>query len=202
MKTIFTFGILVVATCFLSFGAMAQTALTGTINAEARVLDDLLVGGGDSRDLLFGAMLADQIKSVTPAGVPTVNGGSLFTANVQSGAFMVQATAGSSVELTFTLPAVLDGPGGATLPINFATNAAGDPVDFAAIAVGDNLQTAIGGALTAFSPVNAFTHTVGTNALTGFSNGFFVLIGGTVSAAAAQATGTYTGVITLEAAYN
>ena len=98
---------------------------------------------------------------------------------VKSGEFQFITAIGNRVRVQFTLPTRLIGPGGAQLPISFnATDA---------IATG----TAPTSIPVTFDPRVARTFTIVT------STRILVFLGGTVSPAVAQVSGTYTGTVTL-----
>lgn len=118
------------------------------------------------RDLNFGPVIS---------GLPTYIGPSHPT---RSGQFQVITPPLARVQVRFTLPSQLDGPAGATMPINFANNDA------------LHVDGGVDGVPSTFNPkaTRNFQVTSGTA---------FVFLGGTVSPATAQAPGTYTGTVTL-----
>jgi hypothetical protein len=118
------------------------------------------------RDLAFGPVIV---------GVPTYIGPSH---PVRSGQFRVSAPLLSRLQLRFTLPSRLNGPAGATLPINFANN------DALQVGTGSN------GVPVTFNPQATRNFQMTDSAI-------LVFIGGTVSPAGNQPQGNYTGTITL-----
>ena len=118
------------------------------------------------RDLAFGPVIV---------GVPTYIGPSH---PVRSGQFRLTAPPSSRVQIRFTLPNRLNGPAGATLPINFANNDA--------LHVG----TGSGSVPATFNPK-------ATRNIQMTGGDLLVFIGGTVSPAASQPQGNYAGTITL-----
>ena len=84
------------------------------------------------------------------------------------------------IQLTFTLPTVLNGPLGATMPLSFATNDAGYSFTNSV-----NSQTA-------FNPHQPYTTIKGIG---GGATGVF--LGGSVSPALNQRAGSYTGTVVL-----
>lgn len=88
-----------------------------------------------------------------------------------------------SVTVRFTLPAVMNGPSGATMPISFSSTDAGI-----------SWQGTIA-SMTTFNPNAPFTYTLWLSSGT-------VYLGGRVSPGAAQASGSYTGTIILTVILN
>lgn len=120
------------------------------------------------RNLAFGPVIRGVPSSVAPNDP------------IRSGRFYVRHIINRQVQVRFTLPTQLARvAGGGNLPITFSTTDA--------IARG----TAGSSVPVTFNPNNAITFTLTTSA------DFFVNIGGRVNPAAGQATGAYTGTITL-----
>ena len=120
------------------------------------------------RDLAFGPVIRGVPNAVSPNDP------------VRSGRFYVRHIINRQVRVQFTLPTQLARvAGGANLPITFATTDA--------VAKG----TAGSSVAVTFNPNNAITFTLTTSA------DFYVNLGGRVSPAAGQATGAYTGTVTL-----
>ncbi len=120
------------------------------------------------RDLDFGAVIRGVPSTVLP------------TDPIQSGRFYVRHLLNRQVQLRFTLPTRLNRvAGGGNMPITFSTTSA--------IAQG----TAPTSNPVTFNPNNTQTFTLVTSA------DFYINLGGRVSPAANQATGAYTGTITL-----
>ena len=108
----------------------------------------------------------------------------VLVTDATAGTFDLTGGAGAEVALTFTaLPATLDDGSGNVLPITYAGvhNTVNDPVAGA----------------TGFAP------TAGAGPTTNLagSGELFVFLGGVVDAGASPPTGTYTGMVTLDAAY-
>ncbi len=118
------------------------------------------------RDLTFGPVIV---------GVPTSIGPSH---PVRSGQYRLTAPLLRNVRFRFTLPTRLDGPSGARLPIAFGNN------DAIAIGQGPTSQPVT------FDPKTTQTFQIVS------STTIFVFIGGTVTPAANQSQGNYTGTIT------
>jgi hypothetical protein len=114
------------------------------------------------RDLKFGAVIPGVAKAVPPSDP------------VNSGEFEFTATLGNRVQLRFTLPANLTGPAGALLPIAFGNNDA--------IAQGTG-PTSVP---VTFNPKGTSVFQLVT------SNRILVFLGGRVTPAANQRTGSYT----------
>ena len=101
-----------------------------------------------------------------------------------AGQFNVTAQPKHPIILQLTLPAVMNGPAGATLPISFSANDAG--------------YSALG----SISSQTAFDPRSSAVVITNTSNGRgTVYLGGTAQPASNQQPGNYTGVITLTVVY-
>ncbi len=139
------------------FGLLASRGLGAQINVRT------------VRGLAFGTVIP---------GVPSVV---LRTDPVNSGQFEIRGGQFLSIiRLTFTLPTVLNGPLGATMPLSFATNDAGYSFTNSI-----NSQTA-------FNPNQPYTTVKGIG---GGATGVF--LGGRVTPAANQRAGSYTGTVVL-----
>jgi hypothetical protein len=149
--------------------AAAQTSATASISAVASVSGIAPLTAAGVNDLNFGVVTAGTPK--VPASLAT-----------DAGRFNISGEPSTAVSVTFVLPTVLSGAGGATVPITFGTT--------------DGLLWApYPGAHTTFNP-NApfFTSLNGTGAL-------IIGISGTVSAPLGSTTGSYSGTITMTVAY-
>ena len=122
------------------------------------------------QSLAFGTLLP---------GIPTIVA---RTDAAKSGQFTLTGPHDSQAQLTFTLPAVLTGPGGATLPLTFGASDAG-------YSQSQNIGGQIG-----FDPKQSFLIT-----FSGQGRGS-VFLGGTARPAPTQRAGSYTGTITLNLA--
>jgi hypothetical protein len=132
---------------------------------------------------------ATVYTAITVTGANPLNFGNVFpgvartilATDAAAGRFDLTGQNSANVNLTFTLPANLVS-GGNNLPIGSWTG------------YRNNTNAQTGG--TAFTPA-------ATAYATAFSGAgaVFVFVGGTVTPAAAQAAGTYTGTVTLTAAY-
>jgi hypothetical protein len=98
---------------------------------------------------------------------------------VNSGQFEIQGPFLTFIQLTFTLPALLNGPSGATMPLSFATNDAGY-----------SFNNTIG-SQTAFDPHQPRSTVIWIGGRSG------VFLGGTVSPVPGQRAGSYTGTVVL-----
>ena len=119
------------------------------------------------QSLAFGTLLP---------GIPTIVA---RTDAAKSGQFTLTGPHDSQAQLTFTLPAVLTGPGGATLPLTFGASDAG-------YSQSQNIGGQIG-----FDPKQSFLIT-----FSGQGRGS-VFLGATARPAPTQRAGSYTGTITL-----
>jgi len=118
------------------------------------------------RGLSFGTVLP---------GVPVHT---LRTDPVNSGQFELRGPPPKFIVITLSLPTVLDGPAGATMPVSFATNDAGFS------------QQNIIGSQVAFDPNQSFSTQMGNGRTA-------VFIGATVSPALGQRAGGYTATLVL-----
>jgi hypothetical protein len=120
-----------------------------------------------TRSLTFGGLLAGVNKSVPRTDV------------INSGQLDISGPKNASVLLTFTLPATMAGPAGATLPLSFGSNDGGwSPPQ--------QIGTQI-----AFDPRVPYTAPLDQNGKVS------VYLGGTAMPTAGQRAGNYTGTITL-----
>jgi hypothetical protein len=120
-----------------------------------------------TRSLTFGSLLAGVNKSV------------LRTDLINSGQLDISGPKSVSVLLTFTLPATMAGPAGATLPLSFGSSDGGwsPPQQI--------------GTQTGFDPRVPYTAPLDQNGKVS------VFLGGTAKPTANQKAGSYTGTITL-----
>ena len=139
---------------------------------------------------VVGAPLVGQ-RPISVTGVQSLAFGTLLpgmptivarTDAAKSGQFTLTGPHDSQAQLTFTLPAVLTGPGGATLPLTFGASDAG-------YSQSQNIGGQIG-----FDPKQSFLIT-----FSGQGRGS-VFLGGTARPAPTQRAGSYTGTITLNLA--
>lgn len=139
-----------------------------------------------------GSSLAGQGRPLTVRAVRGLSFGGVFpgvplvvarTDPANSGQYDVTGTKDASVQLTFTLPVALAGPGGASLPLLFSGNDAGYS------------QSQTIGSQVAFDPKQVF------NAVLSGNGRGSVFLGGTASPAESQAAGTYTATVTLSVSY-
>jgi hypothetical protein len=123
------------------------------------------------QDLDFGNVIPGTNKSVAITGTT-------------AGRWLVQGTAGAEVDIDFT-----------ALPGNLTSGVNNLPIVYGATDAGHNGPN---------NPATATTFNPATGTLANISNPaatLFVWIGGTVQPAAAQASGLYTGTVTLTATY-
>lgn len=134
--------------------------------------------------------LAGQ-RPITVTGVQTLSLGTLLpgvpttvarTDPVNSGQFVVNGPHGTQAQLTFTLPSVMTGPAGATLPLVFGGGDAG-------YSQAQNIGSQVG-----FDPRQPFVVTFSPQGRGS------VYLGGTGRPTATQRAGTYSATITLNVA--
>lgn len=102
---------------------------------------------------------------------------------LRSGQFDVTGRRFSSVQLSFSLPSVMNGPAGATLPLSFSSNDAG-------YSVSQSVTAQVG-----FDPRAPFTATLSHNGRGS------VFLGGTARPLPTQRPGSYNGTVTLTVVY-
>lgn len=119
------------------------------------------------RNLTFGPVIQGIPKHIVPSDA------------TRSGEYQFIAPLNSNIRIAFTLPTRLNGPTGSTMPISFSTTDG--------IAQG----TASNSVPATFNPNVSNQYQLVT------SNRILVFIGGTVSPATNQRTGSYTGTITM-----
>jgi hypothetical protein len=151
----------------LALGANVLNAQSANINATATVLSPITVTGGNP--LAFG--------NVTPGVAKTV-----AASSASAGTFSLVGQVNQGINISFTLPATLTGPG-APMPMSAWTG------------LFNNVNNQ--GAAAAFTPSAAAQ--AGTTSAVG--GNFFVWVGATVTPAAVQTAGAYTGSITMNVVY-
>ena len=143
--------------CFWLLGLLAGTA--SPVSAQLTIQGD--------RDLAFGIVIQGVPSSVSPNDP------------VKSGKLEFTSVIGKTVQISFTLPARLNGPAGATMPISFGATDA--------VATG----TAPSSIPVTFDPRTSPTFRLVTSAR------ILVFLGGRVTPAAGQRTGAYSNVVTM-----
>lgn len=154
----------------------------------------LVLGG-----LLAGLVLVPAARAQGNGGRPlnavsrqTLDFGTMFTGTpskvsrldaLRAGQFELRGAKGSEVRVDLGLPAALNGPRGAKVPLVFAA--------------GDGGYTRDGTIATAapFDPRSALITTLSGNGR------LYIFLGGTATPAARQSAGTYAGTVTLTIAY-
>jgi hypothetical protein len=187
VKFTFVFAFLAV----IGFSANAQTD-NSTISVGASVFDQISVAG--FQDLAIGQVMRNTVKQVDID--ETITGDSPSTSGVAVGKFKVFAGAGADVSLDFTSISTLsDGTNTLAIDFNDGTN------DLVAWGLGENAT----GAAVRFSSYG-ITKVGGndcfpTNTIDA-KNGIYVYVGAKVTASDTQASGNYSGTVTLTATYN
>lgn len=156
------------------FGAGASTASAQTAQGSIQATAQVLTALSvrSAGDLDFGLVVQGISKSVN-ASAPA--------AGTSSGKFTIAGQAAQPVNVTFTaLPANLTS-GGNTLPITYT-------------GIHNTTNSAAGG--TAFTPSTG----VPSTPLSGTGN-LYVFMGGTVTPGGTQASGNYSGTVTMQVAY-
>lgn len=157
--------------------ASAQAAITTGLPVSADILFPPLTGGG-FRSLNFGVVVPGATVSVAPR-------------SAQGAEFRIGGLLGrKSVDVTLTLPTVLTGPGGATIPLSFAgANAAACELNLLGIC-----QTA---SLVTWDPVVSPTTRIrpiklGPGPKVFINDGLAIYLGGAVTPPPTQRAGRYT----------
>jgi hypothetical protein len=157
--------------------AFAQAGITSGVAATIDILFPPVTGGG-VRPLSFGTVVPGTTASVAPR-------------TAQGAEFRIAGLLGrKSVDLTLTLPTVLTGPGGATIPLSFAgANAAACELNLLGIC-----QTA---SLASWDPVASPTTRVrptkfGPGPKVFVNDQLALYLGASVSPPATQRAGHYT----------
>jgi hypothetical protein len=157
--------------------AFAQAGITSGVATSVDILFPAITGGG-VRPLSFGIVVPGTTVSVAPR-------------SAQGAEFHIAGLLGrKSVDLTLTLPTVLTGPGGATIPLTFAgANAAACELD-----VLGNCQTA---SLVSWDPVATPTTRVrptkfGPGPKIFVNDQLALYLGASVAPTATQRAGHYT----------
>lgn len=147
------------------------------INATALVATAITVTPGNNLDF----------KTIMPGVTKTIGFTNNVTGNAEgtetTGKFTIGKGANTLVQLSLSAPSVLDGPG-ADININYTYQLSG--------------QTAV-------APISSFPFTVAKTGATAdywSATSFSFDLGGTVTPATDQLTGTYTAEVTLTATYN
>jgi hypothetical protein len=164
----------------------AKPTATAALNVAANIVAAPLNLTG-TQDLQFGALVPGTPRTVLPNAA---NAGE---------ARGVGADQVRSLTFTFTLPTVLTGPGGATIPLSFNGN-------YAATCEITNANVCDQTTFTTWNPVTSPTHTDTPNNR-GPGNTFLytrysVYIGGRASPSATQRAGNYTASITVTVTWN
>lgn len=124
------------------------------------------------RSLVFGTVFPGVRRTV------------LRTDPLNSGQLDIRATRNAQVQLIFTLPTVLNGPAGATMPVSFGGNDGG----FSATR---SVASQVG-----FDPRVPYVARLSNN-----STRASVFLGGSANPIASQRAGSYTGTVTLTVVY-
>lgn len=156
------------------FGAGASTASAQTAQGQIQALAQVLTALSvtSGDNLNFGLVVQGLSKSVD-ASAPA--------AGTTSGKFSILGQATQNVSITFT-----------TLPANLTSGTNNLPITYTGIRNTDNTPT--GGA--AFTPSTG----VASTPLSGTGN-LYVFLGGTVTPSGTQASGSYSGTVTMQVAY-
>lgn len=167
VKVLFTVMVLTL----LPLGAQAQGQGSADIDVLATVLETLTVTAVN--DLEFGDVVQGQSSTVSPE-------------DAEAGSFFVNGEAGSEVDVTFSLPSVLEQTFDPSLTMD---------IDFSPTSARHNTSDDAS-AGTSFDPDTGATTSLD------FANGeLFVYIGGTIDPTPTQEPGNYEGTITLTIEY-
>jgi len=153
-----------------SVAALAGLALLATLAVPLEAQRAIRVTA--VRSLVFGTVFPGVRRSV------------LRTDALNSGQLDIRATRSAQVQLIFSLPAVMNGPAGATMPVSFGGNDGG----FSATR---SVASQVG-----FDPRVPYTAR-----LSATSSRASVFLGGSANPLTSQRAGTYTGTVTLTVVY-
>lgn len=137
---------------------------------------------------LAGASLGAQGRPLTVSGVRALAFGTVLpgipqtvlrTDAVNGGQFDITGPKLSNVQITFSLPGAMTGPGGASLPLSFGGSAAG-------FSASQSIGSQVG-----FDPQQSFAGQLSQNGRAS------VYIGGTAQPQAFQNAGSYTAILTM-----
>ena len=172
-------------------GALALVSLLVAVPAAAFAQAGITTGLATSVDILFPPITASGIRPVNFGIVVPGTTVSVAPRSPQGAEFHIGGLLGrKSVDITLTLPAVLTGPGGATIPLNFAgADAAACELDLLGIC-----QTS---SLVSWDPVASPTTRVrptkfGPGPKVFVNDRLALYLGAAVSAPATQRAGHYT----------
>lgn len=166
------FGVSALVAASLSLATAVVAQTSGNISARAVVRQPIVIAAG--QDLDFGIVLQGTPKAVASTAAA-------------AGRFDATGTPSANVNVNFTLPATLSDGGTNTMPIGTWTGCLNP-----AAAINSSGCTAI--ANMAATTATAFGNVAGTGRL-------WVFVGATVTPAAAQAVGNYSGTVTLTLTY-
>lgn len=167
--------------------ARAQVQRAAIMNMSAFVLSAPLTTTG-IHALQFGFMTPGVAATILPR-------------DAGSGEFRIAGVRGATrVRITFTLPASMTGPGGATIPLNFNGN-------YAALCEYDPTNNCVAGSYFAWNPVTTNPQTdkplrYGGGKPDYTNDQLAVWIGGVATPAANQRPGNYTSTINVTLAVN
>lgn len=185
MKQFFNYKVVLSLWLFIGMSVVAQAQQSDEAETEARatVVQQIVVSQVSNLD--FTLVSPGVAKTISHSGATLVTAGTV-TGGESRGVFTVSAGAGTSVDLSYTVPTELES-GLNTLPVSFTSgwgnnndNTASTPVS---VSTGTNIAT---------FPLN---DVLGSNLI-------YVILGGTVSPVTGQAPGLYVADVTLKAEYN
>ena len=170
----------IICAALLSSTAVVGAQSTGSLAASATVLAPALTGAS-VRSVQFGVMRPGRPSVVAPN-------------SAQAGEYRITGLKyRKSVDISFSLPTSLTGPGGETIPLNFNGNTA-------ALCELDASNTCVAGSYFAWNPVTTPTyHDMPTRYVPGRKtyayDSYDLYIGGTATSVPGQTPGIYTGAI-------
>ncbi|MDP1623559.1 MAG: hypothetical protein Q8M08_14605 [Bacteroidales bacterium] len=181
-----------------SMGTMAQSNVSKDVSLSAEVFQVITLD--KQVDLNFGRVAPNMNKTIDLTN--EASGGQVGEGTETVGRFLLSASAGSNVELTFTsLPAtLLHTDATTTMDVNYVK----DYADAALLLAGYANNTSFTTATQRFDPNSSFNVATGnfpTNVVESV-NGIYVFLGGTVQPVIDQKAGVYSGTATLKAEYN
>ncbi len=172
-KVLFALGAMATLAMF-PLSLTAQSSANGDIPVSASV--QTVITATPIRGLVFG--------SVLPGLAKTVNHNDATTGTTNPGAIRFDGAGGAALNVTFSALTQLTA-GAENLPFSYASQGGTNDVDDATTSV--NFDPSAAGGLNTTLPAS--------------TNSLFIFLGGVVTPGATQATGSYTGIVTVTATY-
>lgn len=193
MKNIRTGFLAILTIIALSSVTMAQQSDEATATANATVLQQIDVD--QESNLQFGNVSPGNAKSITPSGV--VGNFGVSSGTEGAAIWSVSKGADSEVTVALTTPENLSDNNSNSLLVDFESG--GDDGDYAVLATTNDAENGTSFDATGTAPI---TQSTGDYSSFYSASSFNVFLGGKVSPTNDQASGTYSGDLTLKVTYN